>query len=330
MKPKLGRGGESQQNNALAALTRDLVAPPQTGFFFHVEKQIERDGVEMGVLDNGIPYLTESGLARMCGIHRRALNDLSINWAEEKSKPRGAAIADLLEKSGYREPQLYLKSEHNGVPVNAYTEPVCLALLEYYAFVSPDIRPEAQNAFRALARTTFRAYIYDAVGYAPDKAKLDSWQHFHDRIDMTTDAVPFGYFGIFKEIAQMIVPMIRQGVMISDKVVPDISVGMAWSAYWEENNLARLLGKDRIRYEHSYPDYYPQAKSNPQKPFAYPDEALPLFRAWLVRHYITAKFPAYLLGQTKKGAIPMALADKTMQAFGGRLIQDKSKPKSVK
>lgn len=46
---------------------------------FHVEKQVEFDGIEMGVLENGIPYLSESGLARMCGITRSTLYSLSTN-----------------------------------------------------------------------------------------------------------------------------------------------------------------------------------------------------------------------------------------------------------
>ena len=48
--------------------------PPIQMKLFNVEKQVEHDGVEMGVLENGIPYLTESGLARMCGIDRKVLN----------------------------------------------------------------------------------------------------------------------------------------------------------------------------------------------------------------------------------------------------------------
>ena len=65
---------------------------PKQLALFHVETQIEIDGVEMGVLENGIPYLTESGLARMCGIDRKVLNRLAVNWDTEKEKPRGSQI----------------------------------------------------------------------------------------------------------------------------------------------------------------------------------------------------------------------------------------------
>ncbi|MDB5842670.1 MAG: hypothetical protein JWQ23_4622 [Herminiimonas sp.] len=286
---------------------------------FRVEKQIEFDGVEMGVLDNGIPFLTESGLARMCGIDRKVLNRLAIGWGEEKFKPRGKQISQLLEEHGYIESILFLKSENKGSEINAYTEPVCLALLEYYAFQADDPRPEAIRAFRALARLTFRKFIYDAVGYSPEQRILDSWRHFHDRVDITSTSVPFGFFSVFREIAVMIVPMIRSGILISDRVVPDISVGKAWSEYWKASNFDVSYG-ERQKYDHEYPPYYPQAKSNPQPSFAYPDSALGEFRAWLVKTYIANKFPAYLLGQTKKGNVTQLIVNKAIESFSGKLI----------
>jgi hypothetical protein len=298
------------------------------GDLFHVEKQLVIDGVEMGVLENGIPYLSESGLARMCGIDRKVLNRLAVNWDDEQVKPRGRAISQLLSELGYSEGTLFLKSEHKGSEINAYTEPVCLALLEYYAFMAEEKRDEAVHAYRTLARTTFRVFIYNAVGYSPEQRVLDSWKHFHDRVDMTLDAVPDGYFSVFREIAAMIVPMIRAGVMISDRVVPDISVGKAWSLHWTDSNFEKGHG-ERVKYDHEYPLYYPQAKSNPQPSFAYPDSALGIFRAWLRNNYIINKFPTYLLGQTKKGTIEIGVANKAIGSFAGAALPGpKLKPKT--
>ena len=283
---------------------------------FHVERQTVIDGVEMGVLENGIPYLTESGLARLCGIDRMVLNLLSTGWPEERLKPRGKQISQLLQQSGFEDDALFLKSEHAGSEINAYTEPVCLALLEYYAFITDEPRAEATRAFRALARQTFRDFIYKATGYSPDRKVLDSWQHFHDRVDMTLDSVPPGYFSVFREIASMIVPMIRSGVMISDRVVPDISVGKAWSLHWVEKGLEARFGA-RTRYDHEYPLYYPQAKSNPQPAYAYPDAAWGEFRAWLRENYIVNKFPNYLLNQAKQGKLTNDIATLAIATFRG-------------
>jgi len=281
---------------------------------FHVEKQVEFDGVEMGVLENGIPYLSEAGLARMCGIDRKVLNRLATNWPEERFKPRGKQIQQLLEAVGYDGDTLFLRSDHRGSPINAYTEPVCLALLEYYAFIAEEKRAEAIHAFRTMARTTFRVFIYKAVGYSPEQKALDSWKHFHDRIDITATAVPNGFFGVFHEVAAMIVPMIRAGVIVNDRVIPDISVGKAWSTHWTEKGYEGKFGQ-RCKYDHAYPDYYPQAKSNPQPSFAYPNAALGAFRDWLRETYIVNKLPTYLLGQSKKGTLPDETAQKVIASL---------------
>lgn len=326
----LGPTRKTNKINELAEISIGLgpANEPVQQVLFHVEKQTEIDGVEMGVLENGIPYLTESGLARMCGIDRKVLNRLAAGWEDERFKPRGRQINQLLAQGGYSEPVLYLESEHRGSKVNAYTEPVCLALLEYYAFVIDEPRQEAVRAFRALARITFRKFIYDAVGYNPEHVELDKWRHFHDRVDLTLDAAPAGHWGVFREIAIMIVPMIRGGVMISDRVVPDISVGRAWSEYWQESGLERKYGA-RTRYDHSYPDYYPQSKSNPQPSFAYPNAALGEFREWLQQNYILNKFPKYLLGQASKGSLKIEAANKVMASLGGQRLEYRPRSKAA-
>lgn len=270
---------------------------------FHVELQVERDGVEMGVLENGLPYLSERGLAKMCGIHRAVLNRLAANWFDERTKPRGKAIDKLLASSGFDNPTLFIPCEVDGQQINAYTEPVCLAVLEYYAFDASEQKEAAQHAFRTLARKTFRAFVYEAVGYSPKNRFIENWKHYVDRVDMVKSSVPTGYFCIFSEIAPMIVPLIQERLPISDKIIPDISVGQTWSKYWVDQNLDSLCG-NRIRYEHNYPAYYPQAKSNPQPAWAYPELALGLFRQWLRTNYIETKLPKYLSDKAKAGLLP--------------------------
>lgn len=71
---------KSSKINALGSKNVVSVPPLKQAELFHIDKNIEIDGVEMGVLDNGTPYLSESGLARMCGIDRKALNRMAANW----------------------------------------------------------------------------------------------------------------------------------------------------------------------------------------------------------------------------------------------------------
>jgi hypothetical protein len=300
-----------------------LVTTPVQGTLFHVERQVEFDDVEMGVLDSGVPYLTSRGLAKMCGVDHATLHRLTTNWGDEQFKPRGRAIKQILDESGYTQPQLFLKAELNGVLINAFTEQVCMAMLEYYAFVADERREKAISTFRTLARVKFREFVYQAVGYSAEQSMLDSWRHFHDRVDLTTSAVPNGYFCVFTQIAGMIVPMIRSGMKISDRVVPDISVGIAWSNYWVTNRLADQYG-ERIHFNHEYPDYYPQSKSNPQPAYAYPDTVWAVFQKWFKQNYLgDVALQKYLAGQVSKGTLAIETANKVLEVFGGKLIKQK-------
>lgn len=319
---------KSKQINSLPKTSGGLPPASKQTELFHVEKQAEFDGVEMGVLESGVPYLSGRGLARMCGIDHKSLHEMAANWSEEKFKPRGKVINQLLILEGYDEEMLYLRSEHNGIEINAYVEPVCLAILEYFAFLAKEPRQDAIRAFRTLAKRKFREFVYEAVGYSPEQKVLDHWKHFHDRVDLTQDATPAGHWGVFREMSIMIVPMIRGGVMISDRVVPDISVGRAWSEHWQKAGLESQFGA-RSRYDHAYPDYYPQAKSNPQPSFAYPNAALGAFREWLQQNYILNKFPKYLLGQATKGTLRLEAANNVMEALGGQRIEYKPRAKAA-
>lgn len=321
----LGTTQKSIKINELAQKRPRLGTTPD---LFHVEKQIEFQDVEMGVLESGVPYLTSRGLAKMIGIDHGPFHRLTTNWVEESSRPRGRAIQKLLEEHEYFEDSLYLRAEYRGVEVNSFTEPVCLALLEYYAFVADERREKALSAFRSLARLKFREFVYDAVGYRPEQKILDSWQHFHDRVDLTQDAAPVGFFGVFSEIAFLIVPMIRSGVMISDKVVPDISVGRYWSEYWQDNNLDQAFGP-RTKYDLEYPSYYPQAtKAWPS--YAYPNSALGEFRDWIRKNYLSLYFPTYLFNQATKGKLTRAVALQTTKAFGLPAIDFNPAPKATR
>lgn len=291
------------------------LAPTSQKELFHVEKQIEIDGVEMGVLANGLPYLTESGLARMCGIDRKVLNRLAASWDTEQLKPRGKQINQLLQQAAYSNQGLYLRSELNGVEINAYTEQVCLAVLEYYAFIADEKRERAITAFRTLARLQFREFVYKAVGYTPDNQLSAGWQQFHDRVSLVYGAVPNGYFSIFKEIGDMIIRLGHAKMHIDHEFVPDISVGIHWGKHWVASGFDLKYGM-RIKYEHYYPNYFPQAISNPQEPWCYPDAALAEFRRWVRENYMgQGKFDAYISTKVHDKAQLLQVRDSVKIAY---------------
>lgn len=287
-------------------------------------KESEVDGIGMGVLTNGVPYLTQAGLARACGIEPKNIRNIESNWKEEQTKPRGRFIAEALESSGYRHEEAlsFRVKIDNGNTFLAYPDLVCMAFLEYYAFEARN--PDAIRNYRTLSRIGLRAYIYKQVGYSPESNLLLSWKFFHDRVSLVSNQVPDGYFCVFNEIAGMIVDLISNGMIVNDTVIPDISVGKSWSSFWKTEELSEKFGFP-IQYKHNYPDYYRQAASNPQTPKAYPNGALGIFRRWFNEIYLKEKFPRYIL--TKMAALPNGRDDveKLIQIFNSPdLIQEDS------
>lgn len=264
-----------------------------------IEVQKDVNGIEMGVLENGIPFLTQRGLAEVVGIARSAIQGITKEWEEHHDddvlgKDRISFFKQYLGSRGFNEPILHLEIVQNGKIHYAYPDVVCMAFLEYYAFESKADSTTALQNYRKFAAYGLQKFIYEALEYTPG----DKWKYHHDRVSLLKSSAPIGHFTIFQEITGLIVDLISADLTVNHKTIPDISVGLTWSNYWTANNLEEKFGP-RTEYEHNYPSYYPQSISNPQKPKAYPDVALPLFRQWFREDYLPTKFPKYLLTKAK-------------------------------
>lgn len=252
-------------------------------------------GVEMGVLENGVPYLTQRGLADMSGAARSTIQELTQEWQEAQrtgvfSSRRMIWFKDYLGEKGFSEPSLFIEIRKDGSPHYAYPDLVCMAFIEYFAFEAQRTNERAISNFRNLARFGIQSFIYNALGYAPP----DRWKYHHDRISLLQGAAPDGHFIIFNEVSGMIVDLINAQLTVNDKTIPDISVGRSWSEHWTREGFDQKFG-ERTKYEHNFPSYYPQAASNPQTPWAYPNEALAEFRRWFRHEYLVTRFPRYIL-----------------------------------
>jgi hypothetical protein len=290
--------------------------PRQGKLDLGIEKQIEIDGVGMGVLSDGTPFLTGRGLARLCGITHAQIQRLSVEWIEDAQKPRVTAIKEILQKRGVTLESPYVAVAQRSGTFFAYSDAVCSAILEYYAFDAAEVQIEAQKNFRLLAGTALRTFIYTQVGYDPHNAVPNAWKQFHDRVSLTYNSVPHGFFGIFKEMADMIVTLGQAGLQINSKFVPDISVGQSWSKHWCDAELVSEFG-ERKKFEHNYPNYFPQSLSNPQDSWCYPDAALGEFRRWLREEYIgEGKFKNYISGKVAKKELPVSFAQLAIAAYG--------------
>jgi len=164
-----------------------------------MEKDV--NGIEMGVLENGIPYLTQRGLATMAGAARSTIFEITREWEEGFNDPitpntRLGFFKDYLFRNNYTEPQLYLVIEKDGSPHYAYPDIVCTAVVEFFAFEAQRTNETALANFRRLAGYGLQRFIYDALGYVPE----DKWKHFNDRVSILKDSSPDGYFIVFNEI----------------------------------------------------------------------------------------------------------------------------------
>jgi hypothetical protein len=245
----------------------------------------------MGVLTDGLPYLTLRGLARLCGVEHTLIIRLAQGWNSPDPRPREAKIKKNLADQGVFLTEPYIRVMHEGVAHHAFPDVACMAVLEYYAFDpnSPS-RKIAIEKFRLLARRSFKDFIYTQLGYDADAGVPIRWRQFLDRVALVHDEVPPGDACVFEQIAAMVVTLIQHDGHIDHRFVPDISVGNTWATHWKAEGFDTRCGL-RQTYSHSCPDYFPQASSNPQAVFCYPDLALAEFKRWLREVYLPKKFP---------------------------------------
>lgn len=279
-----------------------------------IEKQIEIDGIGMGVLSDGTAFLNGRGLARLCGIDSSRISEMGNDW-EGANLLLTSKVKAILDSRGVTPDHPYIEIKQRTGAFYAYPDSLCLAVLEYYAFDAPNVRIEAQKNYRLLAGKALHDFIYTQVGYDPNNDVPVVWRQFHDRVSLTYNSVPAGYFSVFKEIADMIVTLGQAGLHIDSTFVPDGSVGSHWSKYWGEGELEKNYGA-RLKWDHNYPDYFPQAKSNPQPAWCYPETALPEFRRWMRENYIgDGKFTKYINTKIQQKQLPASFAQLVITAY---------------
>ncbi|WP_437609612.1 hypothetical protein [Erwinia sp. V71] len=276
-------------------------------------KEADIDGVQMGVLNDGSPFLTLRGLARLCAVDHAPLLRFTSNWQEERSKPRGQIVDNILKKKGLDLQYLFTKGMIQGVESNIFSDSVCMAILEYYAFESGHAgRETALDNFRKLAGSQLRRFIYLSVGIDPDNPQRGALECFHERLLMN-DQIPLGYFSVFREMADLSLKMVKGNFDFGPSSIPDISVGSMWSKFWASNEFDERYGP-RTKSPHVYPDWFPQHKAGPVDAWIYPDDALGAFRRWMQTEYIPNRLGDYLAKKASDGALSPAEALKIVEA----------------
>ncbi len=91
----------------------------------------EHDGMGMGMLSNGEAYLTQRGLAALCGVQNAHIGNISRDWHEDK--PRIQAIRARLARYGDFRDTPHRVLSYQGRRLYCYDLAVCQAVLDYYA-----------------------------------------------------------------------------------------------------------------------------------------------------------------------------------------------------
>ncbi|XEG81610.1 hypothetical protein NMD95_03745 [Edwardsiella tarda] len=276
------------------SINSDVESRHQMQLFPVVE--VVSDDIPMGVLNDGTPYLTLYGLAKLCGIDDTPLRVFTSNWDTEKNKPRGQKVAAYLAEKGFHNvDRLYTRVlNSSNVETHAYPDYVCMAVLRYYALDATNFdRSVAIGNFVRLAEYTLKRMIYEKSNYNPNASIDISFENYRSRIQLNNQ-IPTTHFAVFREIADIAMNLIGGGFPMDDTTSLDGSVGNHWGRYWSANRLAEQFG-ERIQHPHLYPDNYRQSAANKYiTAWIYPIESLGIFRKWLHDNYAMEKLPKYL------------------------------------
>jgi len=279
--------------------------------------EVISDGIPMGVLSDGTPYLTLYGLAKLCGIDEAPLRTFTSNWETEKNKPRGLKVAAYLAEKGHVNlERLYTSAVNKSNQVtHAYPDYVCMAIMRYYALDASNFDNSiAVGNFVRLAEYTLKRMIYEKSGYQVNQNVVSSsWDVFQQRI-ISNDNIPIGFFSIFREMADLTVRLINSEFKLDPHSIPDISVGQRWAAYWKANKMATTYG-ERVLHPHNYPENFPQSKGTQKEAYIYPNSCLGIFRDWLYTVYVNVHLKTYLANKVQQKALPAPQAEKIILAL---------------
>ncbi|MCF7498993.1 hypothetical protein [Pseudoalteromonas sp. L1] len=248
-----------------------------------IKHQSEENGFEMGVMSDGTPYLTASGLAFVCGTARSNIITLVNDWQKQRYHPRGKSISAIIDRNGGDSSKdLHKPIKVRGNTHHAISADNCMAILEYYAFESRSDAQIARDNYRNLATQSLKEFIYKRTGY---KATGALPAHLN-RYLKNRAKIPYTHFSMLNEITlNLIAPLEEAGYTLPEKLVPDISEGRLFCKWLRENR--NVEPNSFPVYDHEYPDgRVVQAK-------LYPTEYLDDFRRHFHEVWITEKAGKY-------------------------------------
>jgi hypothetical protein len=126
--------------------------------------------LEMGMLADGTAFLTQGGLAKVCGVAEGKIGEHADAWEVGR---RGGELAQRLQEAGYDDGPLRVLLDTDHGRVHAYMDQVVALFVEHYAFdigLVVAIRSNQELlrlGLRALIRVTPGAHV--PLGYVSSR-----------------------------------------------------------------------------------------------------------------------------------------------------------------
>jgi len=135
--------------------------------------QKEVDGIEFYVSIDGIQSgMSESGLARLCGVNRYAIQNLIKRINDPANKELPKTLEPFTGKA------LEMQETANKDQAKVISSDLCAAIVEYYAFESKAANDTAKFSFRKFASKGMDLWIKEVTGYQinqiPDSKEIVS------------------------------------------------------------------------------------------------------------------------------------------------------------
>jgi hypothetical protein len=207
----------------------------------------EFDGIEMGVFEDGTPFLTGKGLAFLSGVEPESIRQIGLGSTSDDEKGRAGKISTLLQQIGYDSNELYRRITIDGKEMNAYPEPVCLAVIRYYADeAGKRCTSKAKEVVWIFFQKTFREFVYALTGYNTKQLTFSQYTLSritnHHQIAPDQISLPDGYFCLFDKMIEILQKFdLRIGYQLGQDwydtrkngkrfLEPDISLGIHFSS----------------------------------------------------------------------------------------------------
>jgi hypothetical protein len=131
--------------------------------------RVERDGVEFFTINaTGESGMSESGLARLCGVTQQAISKLLQNSVTTKSPSE--CLGTFLGNDFRLQPSGDLAAQLRGLDnATVIRSEFCSKVIEYYAFESKYKTKEALFAFRKFATMGIQTWIQEITGWHPEQ-----------------------------------------------------------------------------------------------------------------------------------------------------------------